>query len=217
MSKDMIKLDSVNKFYLIDKQKVTALSNINLSISPGEIIGILGKNGAGKSSLLRCLNLLEKPNSGSIMIDGQALCKLSRQELSVVRQKIGMVFQPSTLLESQTVRQNISFPLDLRKSDKQSQAKTVESLLALIGLTSLSEAFPKELTLEQKIRVSIARALATKPCILLCDEITALLDPEATESINRLIQTIHQQFGLSVLFVTKDLETIKKMTHRAIV
>ena len=213
----MIQLHNVNKNYPSTQGVIAALKNINLHVARGEIFGVIGRSGAGKSSLVRCVNLLERPTSGSIKIDGTELTELTAQQLRQVRHRIGMVFQHFNLLGSRTVYANIALPLELLKQSKQQIKATVEPLLELTGLSARRDAYPAQLSGGQKQRVAIARALATKPDVLLCDEMTSSLDPETTESILRLISDINRQFNLSILLITHEMQVVKTIADRVAV
>ncbi|MCH9644583.1 MAG: ATP-binding cassette domain-containing protein [Gammaproteobacteria bacterium] len=213
----MIQLQNVNKIYPGSRGDITALQDINLQVARGEIFGVIGRSGAGKSSLVRCVNLLERPTSGSVSIDDIELTELTAPQLRQVRHRIGMVFQHFNLLSSRTVYDNIALPLELLKQSKQQIKKAVEPLLALTGLNARRDAFPAQLSGGQKQRVAIARALATKPDVLLCDEMTSALDPETTESILRLINDINQEFHLSILLITHEMQVVKSIADRVAV
>jgi D-methionine transport system ATP-binding protein len=159
----VIKLENISKSYPSSKGPVTALNNISLAIEAGEIFGIIGHSGAGKSTLIRCLNLLEKPTSGEVILDNINLTKLSKNELMHERRKIGMIFQHFNLFDSQTIFNNIAFPLRLEKLSKADVKKRVDELLELVGLTEHANKYPAQLSGGQKQRVGIARALANRP------------------------------------------------------
>ncbi len=172
-------------------------------------MGIIGPSGAGKSTLIRMVNLLERPDQGSIFVDGMNLLHLNRKELVEARRKIGMIFQQFHLLSSRTVFENIALPLELIGFSKKEIKKRVEELLELVGLESRSMAYPAQLSGGQKQRVAIARALAPSPKVLLCDEATSALDPKTTYSILSLLQEINQKLGLTILLITHEMDVIK--------
>lgn len=205
----MIKLNGIYKKYPSTTDANFTLQNINLSISAGKILGIIGPSGAGKSTLLRMINLLERPDQGSIFVDGMDLLHLNREELTKARRKIGMIFQHFHLLSSRTVFENIALPLELIGLSKKEIRNRVEELLQLIGLTDRSRAYPSELSGGQKQRVAIARALAPSPKVLLCDEATSALDPKTTHSILNLLQEINRKLGLTILLITHEMNVIK--------
>lgn len=213
----MIELHNLNKIYPGKFDDIHALKNINLSVAPGEIMGVIGKSGAGKSTLIRCVNLLEKPTSGSVKINKIDLTTLDAKQLRQARHQIGMIFQHFNLLSTRTVFDNVAFPLQLLKKSKNEIECTVFELLEKVGLRERSDAYPHALSGGQKQRVAIARALATKPTVLLCDEMTSALDPETTDDILRLIRTINQDFGLSILCITHEMSVIKSIADRVAV
>ena len=214
----MIAFQSVHKHFLSGGKEVTALDGINLDIPKGDIFGVIGFSGAGKSTLLRMVNALEVPDRGHVVVDGRAIDTLSHEELRRMRKKIGMVFQQFHLLESKTVRENIAIPLRLAHDRTQAEIDArVEELLAFVELEDKAAAFPWQLSGGQKQRVGIARALATQPSILLCDEATSALDPETTDSILKLLDRINREFGITILFVTHQIQVIQKLCRHVAV
>lgn len=213
----MIELKQISKTYNTEAQGFKALNNINLTVQRGEIFGILGKSGAGKSTLLRCINLLERPSDGKILINNIDLISLSEQKLREQRRKISIIFQHFNLLESRNVFENIALPLEISgKSDNNIQDK-VSKLLKLVELEDKINYYPSQLSGGQKQRVAIARALATDPDVLLSDEATSALDTESTTAILNLLKKINQEFGLTILLITHELEVIKKICDRVAV
>ena len=201
----MIAIRNVTKEFDVNKQKVTALSDVNFTIEKGDIFGIIGFSGAGKSTLLRMINALEVPTSGHVEIDGVNINDLSFNELRKVRKRIGMVFQQFNLLNAKSVYDNVAIPLILNKVPKSEIDKKVKTLLDFVDLGDKAGAYPGELSGGQKQRVGIARALATDPSILLCDEATSALDPDTTESI------------LQLFIVTHEIDVIQKICNRVVV
>lgn len=210
----MIELINVNKTYQLNNQKIEALKNINLTVKRGEIFGVLGKSGAGKSTLLRCVNLLEKPTSGKVLVNQIDLTTLSPQALREHRHKIGIIFQHFNLLESRTAYGNIALPLEILHTPKQDIDKKVNSLLKLVDLSNKKEHHPSQLSGGQKQRVAIARALATNPHVLLSDEATSALDTESTKATLSLLKKINEEFGLTILLITHELDVVKQICHR---
>ena len=188
----MIAIRNVTKEFDVNKQKVTALSDVNFTIEKGDIFGIIGFSGAGKSTLLRMINALEVPTSGHVEIDDVNINGLSFNELRKVRKRIGMVFQQFNLLNAKSVYDNVAIPLILNKVSKSEIDKKVKTLLDFVDLGDKANAYPGELSGGQKQRVGIARALATDPSILLCDEATSALDPDTTESILQLLERVNR-------------------------
>lgn len=206
----MIAIRNVTKEFDVNKQKVTALSDVNFTIEKGDIFGIIGFSGAGKSTLLRMINALEVPTSGHVEIDGVNINGLSFNELRKVRKRIGMVFQQFNLLNAKSVYDNVAIPLILNKVPKSEIDNKVKTLLDFVDLGDKANAYPGELSGGQKQRVGIARALATDPSILLCDEATSALDPDTTESILQLLERVNRELGVTVVIVTHEIDVIQK-------
>ena len=194
--------------------EIIALDNINLDIYPGEIFGIIGRSGAGKSSLIRCMNLLERPTSGHLKVNGVNLQILSAHALHQARRHIGMIFQQFNLLSQKTVWENIALPLSIMGLSKSAIAKRVSELLVLVDMSGRDKHYPHQLSGGQKQRVAIARALATEPTILLCDEATSALDPHSTQSILHLLQEINHRLGITIVLITHEIDVIKSICHR---
>lgn len=194
-----------------------AINGVSLSVARGEILGIIGRSGAGKSTLIRCVNGLEKPDSGSIRIEGHEITGLGETELRPLRRRIGMVFQHFNLLSAKTVAQNIALPLKIAGRPKAERARRVAELLELVGLSDKANHYPAQLSGGQKQRVGIARALAAEPAVLLSDEATSALDPETTQSILALLKDINTKLGLTILLITHEMEVIRRIADRVIV
>ncbi|WP_421378351.1 methionine ABC transporter ATP-binding protein [Bacillus salacetis] len=210
----MIEIRNLVKEYKTKKQTVIGVDNVSVSINKGEIFGIVGYSGAGKSSLIRCLNLLEKPTSGEIIIDGQDLTKLSSRELRQARQKISMIFQHFHLIKAKTVYDNLAFALKAASVPKAEIQPRVTELLEMVGLSDKANAYPSQLSGGQKQRVGIARALANNPSVLLCDEATSALDPSTTKSILKLLKDINKELGLTIVLITHEMEVVKEICDR---
>ncbi|WP_248927169.1 methionine ABC transporter ATP-binding protein [Paenibacillus hamazuiensis] len=213
----MIELIDVSKTFEQKGIRVEAVKRANIRIEKGEIFGIIGYSGAGKSSLLRCINYLEKPTSGSIRINGVEMSQLNERGLREMRRKIGMIFQHFNLLSSGTVYQNVAAPLELAKVPRKRIDAKVGELLELVGLQDKERAYPRQLSGGQKQRVAIARALANDPEILLCDEATSALDPQTTDSILDLLSDINRKFKITIVLITHEMHVIKKICDRVAV
>jgi len=198
----MIEFQNLKKVYESGGQQVAALNGIDLKINKGEIFGVIGFSGAGKSSLVRCVNLLERPTSGSVIVDGHNLTSMSVKEVREIKKNIGMVFQHFNLLNSKTVYANVAMPLTLAKVPKDGIKKRVQELLEFVGLADKADYYPDQLSGGQKQRIGIARALATQPSILLCDEATSALDPQTTSSILQLLKKINKEYNITILIIT---------------
>ncbi|MEU9576799.1 methionine ABC transporter ATP-binding protein [Streptomyces chilikensis] len=217
----MITTSGLTKIYRSGGREVTAIDGVDLHVREGEVYGVIGQSGAGKSSLIRCVNLLERPTSGTVTVDGQDLTALAgrgpraSRELREARSRIGMVFQHFNLLSSRTVQDNVELPLEiLGRSGRDRSAKALE-LLDLVGLADKAKAYPAQLSGGQKQRVGIARALAGDPKVLLSDEATSALDPETTRSILELLRDLNRQLGLTVLLITHEMDVVKTVCDSA--
>ncbi len=209
----MIRLEQVSKIYA--GGQAPALDNVSLTIPDGAIYGILGRSGAGKSTLIRCLNLLEQPTSGRVLIDDQDITALTPRALRQQRRRSGMIFQHFNLLHSRNVADNVAVPLEIAGVKRPQRQRRIRELLELVGLGDKANAWPSQLSGGQQQRVGIARALAAQPDYLLCDEATSALDSETTASVLALLQQINQQFGLTVVMITHQLEVVKSVCDHA--
>lgn len=192
----MIHLDHISKRYVGRGGTVDALKDVSVHVEKGDIYGIIGFSGAGKSTLIRMVNRLETPDSGTVTVDGHRLAGLSKAELRQVRRKIGMVFQQFNLLDSKTVFQNVAIPLILEGASKEKITARVKKVLRFVELEDKRDTYVSQLSGGQKQRVGIARALATEPAILLCDEATSALAPQTTESILQLLKRVNREMGV---------------------
>ncbi|WP_244834898.1 methionine ABC transporter ATP-binding protein [Clostridium sp. BJN0001] len=190
------------------------LKDISLSINEGEIYGIIGHSGAGKSTVLRCINGLETYDEGSVKVMGKEVSSLKDKELREFRKDLGMIFQNFNLLKRKTVFQNISLPLEVWGVNKNEINKRVLKLLDLVGLKEKKDSKPSALSGGQKQRVAIARALTLNPKILLCDEATSALDPSTTKDILALLSKINKEMGITIVIVTHQMEVIKEACEK---
>ncbi|SDJ81236.1 methionine ABC transporter ATP-binding protein [Sediminibacillus albus] len=213
----MIKIENVSKVFKTKSGLVPGVDDVSLSVDKGEIYGIVGYSGAGKSTLLRCMNILERPTTGKVFIDGVELLSLAKKELREARQSMGMIFQGFYLVSSKTVFENVTFALKAAGVPKAKRKDRVLELLELVGLQDKIDDYPAQLSGGQKQRVSIARALANNPKVLLCDEATSALDPGTTKSILKLLKKINQEFGITIVIITHEMEVVKEICHRCAV
>ena len=213
----MIELQGLSQRFPGGSGEVHALRDVSLSIGAGEVFGIIGRSGAGKSTLVRAINLLNRPTSGRVIVAGQDLTALDNGALRLARREIGMIFQHFNLLSSRTVFQNVALPLELAGKSKSEIEDTVVPLLDLVGLSALKDRYPSQISGGQKQRVGIARALASKPKVLLSDEATSALDPETTRSILDLLKQINRELGLTIVMITHQMEVIKQVCDRVAV
>lgn len=212
-----IVFEGLQKRYEGARGPVTALSDVSFSIARGEVFGIIGRSGAGKSTLLRSINMLERPSAGRVLVEGVDVGGLDENALVGLRRRIGMIFQHFNLLSSRTVFQNVALPLELAGKSKSEIEDTVVPLLDLVGLSALKDRYPSQISGGQKQRVGIARALASKPKVLLSDEATSALDPETTRSILDLLKQINRELGLTIVMITHQMEVIKQVCDRVAV
>ena len=210
----MIQIEHLYKTYSSGKTKHEALKDINLTIESGEVFGILGSSGAGKSSLVRCINLLERPTSGRVVIDGKDITDAKNHDLSDIRSNIGMIFQNFSLFQQRTVLQNVTFPLELNHTNKNEREERAKYLLDLVGLKDLANRYPIQLSGGQQQRVAIARALANNPSIMLCDEATSALDSTTTAQILDLLRRINRDLNVTLVIITHSLAVARNICDR---
>ncbi|MFG1407452.1 methionine ABC transporter ATP-binding protein [Xanthobacter sp. VTT E-85237] len=196
---------------------VAALEDVSLSVPEGAIVGVIGRSGAGKSTLIRLVNGLERPSSGRVVVDGTDITALSEKGLREARRSIGMIFQHFNLLARRTAYENVALPLEIAGVSRREIKARVEPLLDLVGLADKRDRYPAELSGGQKQRVGIARALATRPRVLLSDEATSALDPETTNQILALLRKVNAELKLTVLLITHEMAVIKSVANRVAV
>lgn len=202
----MIDIQSVSKRF---PDGTVALDDISLSIRRGSIYGIIGRSGAGKSTLLRLINGLEQASSGEVLVDQARLSQLRAPALRLLQRRIGMIFQSFGLLANRTIAENVALPLELAGIGTSERTTRVAELLARVGLADKADAYPARLSGGQRQRVGIARALATRPEILLCDEATSALDPETTRSVLALLADLNREMGLTIVLITHEMAVIR--------
>ncbi|WP_250504895.1 methionine ABC transporter ATP-binding protein [Bowdeniella massiliensis] len=203
----MITLESVGKTY----GSVTALHDVTLSVARGTIHGIVGPSGAGKSTLVGCLTGLVTPTSGRVVVDDVEVSAAHARSRRALRRRIGMVFQHVNLFDQRTAAKNIAYPLQIMRTPKGDIAKRVAELLEIVGLTGRGDSYPSQLSGGQKQRVGIARALATRPPVLLADEPTSALDTETTTSILQLLREVCDQLGVTIVIVTHEMSVVREI------
>ncbi|WP_163157071.1 methionine ABC transporter ATP-binding protein [Bradyrhizobium uaiense] len=215
----MIRFEGVSKVYPAyrDKPSVHALQAIDFAIPRGSITGVIGRSGAGKSSLVRLINGLEKPSSGRVVVDGREISGLAGRELRLAQRSIGMIFQHFNLLSSRTAADNIALPLEIAGWSRADIAVRVEELLALVGIADKYDRYPSELSGGQKQRIGIARALATWPNVLLSDEATSALDPQTTRAILDLLANINRELGVTIVLITHEMSVVRQLAKEVAV
>ena len=211
----IIEIKNVTKTFSGKDQNVEALKGINLEIHKGEIYGIIGMSGAGKSTLVRCLNFLERPTTGTVVVEGKDLAALKDKELRQMRTQIAMIFQHFNLLMQRTVIDNICFPLEIVGADKKKAKERARELLKIVDLSEKENAYPYQLSGGQQQRVSIARALALQPKILFFDEPTSALDPELTGEVLKVIKELAKE-KMTMIIVTHEMQFARELSDRII-
>lgn len=205
----MIKIEHLQKVY----GNVTPLKDVCVEIHKGDVVSIIGPSGTGKSTFIRCINLLEIPTSGNIWVNGQCITE-KRCDISKVRQKMGMVFQSFNLFPHMTVIENImAAPVDLLGKSKQEAYDKGMELLRTVGLADKAFNYPGELSGGQKQRVAIARTLAMEPEIILFDEPTSALDPTMVGEVQAVIRDLAQN-GLTMIIVTHEMSFAREVANR---
>lgn len=204
-----IKLENLKKTYKSKEgAEIHAVDGISLDIPENKIFGIIGKSGAGKSSLVRLMSLLEKPDSGAVYYNDERVDTLKGKNLIERRRRIGMIFQNFNLFSSRTAGKNIAYPMEIAGYPKDRIKLRIKEMLKLVGLEDRENAPISTLSGGQKQRIAIARALATNPDILFCDEATSALDPQTTRSILQLIRDIQKKMNLTVVMITHQMEVV---------
>ncbi|GAA3932929.1 methionine ABC transporter ATP-binding protein [Microbacterium soli] len=220
-TRSIVEFRGITKRYRSGEDGPAALEDVTLSIRTGEIFGIVGESGAGKSTLLELVNGLTLPTAGSVSVGGVDVAGLDRRGMRALRRGIGTVFQGVHLLSNSTVRENIRLPLRLagrRGEDALSgrqQAEEVERMLSFVGLAHRADHYPAQLSGGERQRVGLARALVTRPSLLLCDEPTSSLDASTTGDVLRVLADAREKLGTTVIVITHDLDVVKVLCDRA--
>jgi len=209
----MIAVKNISKTY----GAVTAVKKVDLDIPSGCIYGIIGRSGAGKSSLLRVMSLLETPDTGEVYYNGERVDTLRGAVLLERRKKMGMIFQNFNLFSSRNVSDNITYPLEIAGLPRKQIDKRLNELLEMVDIADKRKTRLRELSGGQKQRVAIARALAATPEVLFCDEATSSLDPQTTRSILALIRDLQQRLKITVVLITHQMEVIREICHEVAV
>ena len=206
----MIQLQDVHKSF----GKNEVLKGIDLHVSPGEVVVIIGPSGSGKSTVLRCMNYLEEPTSGKVVVDGLDLS--DKANLTKVRTEVGMVFQRFNLFPHMTVLNNLTLAQEkVRKTSKADAEKVARDLLQKVGLADKADAYPDNLSGGQQQRVAIARALAMKPKALLFDEPTSALDPEMVHEVLDVMKSLAKD-GMTMVVVTHEMGFAREVASRVV-
>ena len=206
---------NLKKTYMLGKIPVEALRGVNLKVESGDFLAILGPSGSGKSTMLNLIGALDKPTSGSLLIDGVDVSTLSDNQLSDLRRRVGFVFQFFNLIPRLTARDNVELSLSIAGIGKAERRKRAEELLETVGLKERIKHKPAELSGGQQQRVAIARALANNPRFLLMDEPTGNIDSKTAREVMRLVKRLNTEKGVTIIMVTHD-QHLAKEAKRAV-
>ncbi len=208
----MIKFENVTKIYEPD---VLVLKDVSFEIKEGEFVSIVGKSGAGKTTLIRLILGLEKPTSGSIFFEGKNVNEISGNELQKIRRRIGGVYQDYRLLPNKTVYENVSYIMEIEGKSNEEIVRDIPKVLEIIGLAEKTNNFPNELSGGEQQRLAVARALVNYPDVIIADEPTGNLDPYNTYEVISLLEKINAA-GKTVILATHNKEVINKLGRRVI-
>ena len=211
---EILKVENLKRVYGTGASKVVALDNVSFTVEKGEFVSIVGASGSGKSTLLHLIGGVDRPPSGNVFINDEDIYKLNNDDLAIFRRRqIGLIYQFYNLIPILNVIENISLPLELdgRKPDK----KDLNEMLELLGLENRKSHLPSQLSGGEQQRVSIGRALITRPSLILADEPTGNLDSKASEEIVSLLKKTNKKYNQTIIMITHNLE-IAKMTDRII-
>nr|WP_125552173.1 amino acid ABC transporter ATP-binding protein [Loigolactobacillus jiayinensis] len=204
---EMIAVENINKKF----GDTEVLKDLNGKVEKGQVICVIGPSGGGKSTFLRCLNLLEKPTSGKISFEGTELTALNESQINQLREKMGMVFQSFNLFSNMTVVENVKLaPIKVKKMANDDAQKLAVKLLDQVGLADKADQYPASLSGGQQQRVAIARALAMNPDVMLFDEPTSALDPEMVGEVLKVMQDLANQ-GMTMVVVTHEMGFAKNV------
>jgi putative ABC transport system ATP-binding protein len=215
MSEYVIDIDSLTKIYQTGKTDFKALNNVTLKIRKGDFVAIMGPSGSGKSTLMNIIGCLDRPTSGTVIIDGENISIVSDNELAEIRgRKIGFIFQKFNLIPTMTALKNIALPMVFLGGTKADRDQRAAELLGKVGLTNWATHRPSELSGGQQQRIAIARALSNNPAIILADEPTGNLDTKTGEQILELLVALNNE-GKTILLVTHAI-ALKRFANRVI-
>lgn len=216
----ILEIQKLSKSFKNGKIITPVLDEVSLSIDKGDIFGVIGLSGEGKSTLVRCINRLEQADGGKIYFDDDGekveVGSLNSFLLRNYRKKVSMIFQDFNLLNQKNVYQNIEFPLTLDKNYKKTPKvdNDIKNLIKLVGLEGKEKSYPSQLSGGQKQRVAIARALINNPKILLCDEATSALDPTTADQILDLLKNLNKEFGLTIIIIAHQMSVIERVCNK---
>jgi len=212
-----VQTESVCRYYPMGGGVIRAVDGISLTVERGEFVALLGQSGSGKSTLLNLLAGLDRPTSGSVLVQGLDLAKMSSEDLACYRRNdVGMVFQAFHLIPSMTITENVELPMRFAEVERAERAQRVRESLERVGLGHRLEHRPSELSGGEQQRVSLARALANRPSLLLADEPTGNLDSRTGEDILNLIRDLSLALGMTVVMVTHERALAERFAQRLI-
>ena len=207
----VLKLKNISKEFIEPRRNIVALNKINLELSDGQCIGLLGPSGSGKSTLLQIAGLLDNPSNGEIIINGEKCDTLSQEKKNLIRKKyIGFIYQNFYLLDSFSALENVIIPQLINGSSYKSAKKRAINLLSSLGLSKRIDNKPRELSGGEKQRVAILRAIANMPKIILADEPTGNLDKKNSENVIKIIKNLVSHYKISFIIATHNLSIVKK-------
>ncbi len=210
----LFELKNVYKSFIKGKEKITIFDDLNMLIAKGDFLTIMGPSGSGKTTLLNMLGGVDRPTSGDILFDGNAISGYSEGQLAKWRaDHVGFIFQFYNLMPMINAERNVELPLLLKDLNRSQRKNSTNAALKLVGLEDRATHLPKELSGGQQQRVAIARALVSDPDFLLCDEPTGDLDRHTAEEILEILQLLNNEFGKTLVMVTHDPEAAKYATH----
>jgi putative ABC transport system ATP-binding protein len=214
MSETIIETRQLKKEYVRDEFQVTALEDVNISISRGEFVALMGPSGSGKSTLLHLIAVMDKPSSGEILVLGQSLHSLNQRELARWRNlHVGFVFQAYNLIPVLTALENVELPLNLTNLSAKEREEHAETALQLVGLGDRMHHLPRQLSGGQEQRVAIARAIVTDPDLILADEPTGNLDSTSAQEVLTLLSRLNKELDKTIVMVTHDPHAARFATN----
>ena len=211
----MISFHEVTKIYNGKNRPITAVEDVSFDIDEGEFVSIVGKSGAGKTTLVKLLTGCEKPTKGDIIFKGINVCKANASTVQKMRRKIGVVFQDYKLLETRTVEENLSYIMEIIGVSDTSIDRDVRQVLEIVGLEERAKSFPNDLSGGEQQRLAIARALIHRPDVIIADEPTGNLDLYNTYEVVNILKKINE-LGATVILATHDKDVIDKLKRRVI-
>ena len=212
-----VRTEKVTRHYPMGEGLIRAVDGVSLAIDPGEFVALLGQSGSGKSTLLNLIAGLDRPTSGSVLVSGRDLAKMSSEELARYRRNdVGMVFQSFHLIASMTITENVELPMRFAEVERAERAQRSREALERVGLGKRLDHRPSQLSGGEQQRVSLARALANRPRLLLADEPTGNLDSRTGEDILNLIRDLSLSLGMTVIMVTHERAIAERFAQRSV-